>query len=191
MRPPQNSRDHLNDRQDRFCREYLKDLNATAAARRAGYSIKAASTTGTKLVGLPKIQARIALLKQNRARRLEITTDSVVAELGRIAFSDIGDVASWGKRTVNLFDSATLEEDVRRAIAEVKAGKDGVKIKMHNKLQALDTLAKHLDFEELRAKIDGIRKKLYDGEEEKPRKPRRNYPVERKPARGRGKAAKE
>ena len=30
----------LNARQERFCHEYVKDLNATQAAKRAGYSPK-------------------------------------------------------------------------------------------------------------------------------------------------------
>lgn len=36
----------LNDRQERFVDEYLVDLNATAAAKRAGYSEKQPGAKG-------------------------------------------------------------------------------------------------------------------------------------------------
>ncbi|MDQ9812924.1 terminase small subunit, partial [Acinetobacter pittii] len=39
----------LNDRQKRFCDEYLIDLNATQAAIRAGYTSKYANTNAPKL----------------------------------------------------------------------------------------------------------------------------------------------
>ena len=40
----------LNERQQRFCDEYLIDLNATQAAIRAGYSSKYAHTNANKLL---------------------------------------------------------------------------------------------------------------------------------------------
>ena len=41
----------LTDRQERFCEEYLLDLNATQAAIRAGYSRKTANQQGPRLLG--------------------------------------------------------------------------------------------------------------------------------------------
>ena len=43
----------LTAKQDTFCREYLLDLNATAAARRAGYSARNADKIGSELLGKP------------------------------------------------------------------------------------------------------------------------------------------
>ena len=40
----------MTDKQKRFCDEYLKDLNATKAAIRAGYSKKYAHTNASKLL---------------------------------------------------------------------------------------------------------------------------------------------
>ncbi len=180
--PQKKDADGLNGRQARFCHEYLKDLNATQSAKRAGYSPRTCSVMGTKLVQLPKIQARISELKRNRARNLEISTDSVLRELSRIAFSDVRDVATWDEDSVALVPSGNLEDDAARAIAEVKAGEHGVGIKMHDKLRALDTMAKHLEFDELRQKIDELRGHV-DGGASGERKRRRNYPTERKPAR--------
>lgn len=41
----------LTEKQKRFVQEYLVDLNATAAAKRAGYSAKTADRIGPELLG--------------------------------------------------------------------------------------------------------------------------------------------
>ena len=48
--------------------EYLKDLNATQAAIRAGYSSKSARQEGTRLLSNASISDAIAELKQDRSR---------------------------------------------------------------------------------------------------------------------------
>lgn len=40
----------MNDRQEKFCREYAACGNATTAAEKAGYSPKTARTTGSRLL---------------------------------------------------------------------------------------------------------------------------------------------
>lgn len=49
----------LNEKQKRFCDEYLIDLNATQAAIRAGYSEKTAYTIGQKLTKKNEVKAYI------------------------------------------------------------------------------------------------------------------------------------
>lgn len=51
--------DTLNDRQKRFCDEYLVDCNATQAAIRAGYSPKTAKQTGCENLAKPDLKAYI------------------------------------------------------------------------------------------------------------------------------------
>jgi phage terminase small subunit len=46
----------LTDEQKRFCEEYLKDLNATQAAIRAGYSGKTARQMGAENLSKPDIR---------------------------------------------------------------------------------------------------------------------------------------
>ncbi len=71
----------LTAKQDRFCREYLVDLCATAAARRAGYSTRNADKIGSELLGKTRVAARIAELQAEVSERNEITVDRVVAML--------------------------------------------------------------------------------------------------------------
>ena len=49
----------LTPRQRRFCEEYLVDLNASAAARRAGYSADTARQIGAENLTKPDIQTEI------------------------------------------------------------------------------------------------------------------------------------
>lgn len=53
----------LNEKQQAFCREYIKDCNASAAARRAGYSEKTAGQIGDQLLKKLQIQEYITKLR--------------------------------------------------------------------------------------------------------------------------------
>jgi phage terminase small subunit len=62
----------LTAKQEQFCREYLIDLNASAAAVRAGYSEKTAGTISNENMQKPAIASRIAELKAERCAEAEI-----------------------------------------------------------------------------------------------------------------------
>ena len=69
-----------NPRHERFCQEYLIDLNATKAYLRAGYSVKdaAAAACSSRLLTTAKVAARVAALQHERAERTQITADRVL-----------------------------------------------------------------------------------------------------------------
>lgn len=64
-----------------FCREYLIDFNASAAARRAGYSERTANEQGSRLLTKASVQMEIRRLIDERTRRVEIDADWVVKNL--------------------------------------------------------------------------------------------------------------
>ena len=76
----------LNDRQMSFCVEYLKDLNATQAAIRAGYSKRTARVIGPENLSKPVIAERIAKLVEERNERVRI--DSELPRFG-------GQLSAW------------------------------------------------------------------------------------------------
>lgn len=82
----------LSDRMEAFCQEYLVDLNATAAAVRAGYSERTARQIGGENLGKPEIADRIAELMAERSARVEVTADQVLAELKGIVFADTNEL---------------------------------------------------------------------------------------------------
>ena len=74
----------LTEKQKRFIDEYLIDLNATAAAVRAGYSKKNAGKIGPRLVGESRITQALADRIHARMKRTEITQDFVLENLKEI-----------------------------------------------------------------------------------------------------------
>lgn len=70
----------LTDKQELFAREFIKDLNATQAAIRAGYSAKTARTIGSQNLTKLDIADRIAELNSERLERVQIDADYVLRQ---------------------------------------------------------------------------------------------------------------
>jgi phage terminase small subunit len=74
----------LTARQQRFIDEYLIDFNATAAARRAGYSAASAHQRGYELVHDPDVAAMIKERGASDAEVLGITRGYILTELREV-----------------------------------------------------------------------------------------------------------
>lgn len=74
----------LTEKQARFVREYLIDLNATQAAVRAGYSANTAHSAGQRLLKHPKVGEEIRTAHQQQSERVQLDADWVVQELRRV-----------------------------------------------------------------------------------------------------------
>lgn len=81
----------LTPKQERFVQEYLVDLNATAAAKRAGYSERRASELGYQLLRKTTVQAAIQMAIQDRSQRTGVTQDYVIEKLKTIADKQASD----------------------------------------------------------------------------------------------------
>ncbi|RUV90257.1 terminase small subunit [Mesorhizobium sp. M1A.F.Ca.IN.020.06.1.1] len=151
----------LTPKQALFVNEYLVDLNATAAAKRAGYSELTAQVQGSRLLSNVMVAQAIAARQAAIADRLGVTQEKIVAELAKIAFADIRKAVRWGKSPVDtksenadpnglgvypveLVPSETIDDDTAAAVSEVSLTQTGIKIKMHDKKSALVDLGKHL-----------------------------------------------
>lgn len=145
----------LTDKQARFVEEYLKDLNATRAAERAGY--KTPRQQGARLLSNAVIAEQISKAKHRRSERTEIKQDQVLRELALVAFSSMKQVASWNEDGVYFYDSEGLTDGQDKLIHEItetetirSSTKDETvlsrrrKIKLHSKISALELLGKHL-----------------------------------------------
>lgn len=75
-----------------FVREYLKDLNASRAARAAGYSAAHSHTTGFTLLKTPEVAAAIAAAQAERNKRLGVEADDVLRLLLDAATADPNDL---------------------------------------------------------------------------------------------------
>lgn len=81
----------LTAKQKAFVQEYLVDLNATAAARRAGYSPKTADRIGPELLGKTCVAQAIQEAMQKRQERVEVSQDYVVNKLLEITEKEASD----------------------------------------------------------------------------------------------------
>jgi phage terminase small subunit len=141
----------LSHQQQRFCDEYLTHFNAFKAAITAGYSANTASKGA--LLHVPKIQLYLKQAMAKTANRLEITHDMILRELAKVAFANMGnyyDEYACLKRLKDL----TVDEKAAIAYYDFVEIQDGEgyrvgtqsKIKLHNKMSALDKIARHLNF---------------------------------------------
>ncbi|WP_313684232.1 terminase small subunit [Pantoea sp.] len=143
----------LTDKQELFAREYLKDLNATQAAIRAGYSEGSAAVQGCENLTKPNIAKRIADLKADRNEEVGVDAAYVLRRLVEIDAMDVLDilrddgglkpVSEWPKvwrttlsgfdvlTTVTNFDETTIENILK-------------KIKWPDKVKNLELLGKHI-----------------------------------------------
>lgn len=131
------------------------DNNVAQAAIRAGYTPAAARNTGYRLMQREDVQRWIAEAQSKTMAKLEITRDSVIEELAKLAFSnpmDFGRIEN-GQFIVDLSQAT---RDQFAAVTELTARKRTVgagddarvehetKLKLANKREALVDIGRHL-----------------------------------------------
>lgn len=144
----------LSGKQLLFAKEYLVDLNATQAAKRAGYSEKTAASIGLENLSKPLIAAAIKKEIGKRERRVEMDMDWVMIQYKRLAAFDIRKAYD---ENGNLKPIRDLDDDTAAAISSIESeeiysggGIDRAnigklsKIKTYDKRAALSDVTKHL-----------------------------------------------
>ena len=71
----------LRPKQQRFVAEYLKDLNATQAAIRAGYSKHTATEQGSRLLTSVNVKEAISKAQERLADKAECTAEQIMRDL--------------------------------------------------------------------------------------------------------------
>ena len=96
---------------------------------------------------------RMSLVHGKAAEKAGVTVERIVAELAKIAFSDIRKALDWGmtndaegnaKQFVTLKESKDGDDDTAASVSEVWQTNQGIRFKFHDKPQALEKLGKHL-----------------------------------------------
>jgi phage terminase small subunit len=176
--------DELNDKQRLFCVIYAKRMNATKAYQQAyKCSYETAMVNGPRLLGNARVKNQVDSLTQLQFNK-EALKRSVIQKYIDIAFSDITDYVQFGQDYYVVKDkegNPTLDDEgnivtkpynyVRLGesnqvdgtlINEIAEGKEGVKIKLADKMKALDFLTKHCNLlsDEEKTKLEIENKKL-------------------------------
>lgn len=165
---------NLTDKQQLFCLYYIRCFNATKAYQKAyGVDYATAASIGYRLLENDGVKEEINRLKQERLNREFLSETDIFQKYMDIAFADMTDYVEFGNGTftdpetdeevqysyVNLKDSKTVDGTL---ISEVSKGRDGAKIKLADRMKALDWLADHMDLatEEQRYKVAVLKAKV-------------------------------
>jgi phage terminase small subunit len=139
-----------------FVAEYLKNpnnLNATAAARAAGFSEKSAHTQGSRLLKRLDIQGAIAQARASKAKkpeqiaaRAELTAQKLVDALADLVGFDPADMYDEDGRLLHVKD---MPEATRKTIAGIeesigKMGDKNTKLRLSSRLGSIELAAKIL-----------------------------------------------
>lgn len=142
----------LTPKQSAFVREYLVDLNASAAYKRAGYIAKgnAAEVNAARMLRNAQVQAEIQVAMNERAQRNDITADRVLKEIARLAFFDPRRLLNGDGTPKSIHE---LDDDTAAAVAGIDIVTKGnedlgyadvMKIKLADKSKNLELLGRHL-----------------------------------------------
>lgn len=160
----------LTDKQRLFCIYYIRCFNATKAYQKA-YDVDytTALVAGPRMLGNVRVKEEILRLKQDRLNREFFSEEDVFQKYMDIAFADITDYMEFGNEQmeITLENGETKEVTVSHVniknsnevdgtlISEVSKGKDGVKVKLADRMTALKWLSEHMDLatEEQKARI--------------------------------------
>jgi phage terminase small subunit len=131
-----------NSKHELFAQAIARGKTLTEAQAAAGLSENAGNAITIR--DRPEVTARIEELKMIVAKRAEISGERILAELARIGFSDITNVVNIEAGKVQIVDTKGLSPDIKAAISEIRQTRDGLSVKFHDKVTALERLGAHI-----------------------------------------------
>lgn len=162
----------LTAKEERFVEEYLVDLNATAAAERAGYRATTPNSMRTRawqLMQRPRVQEALAARRDKLSQQSGVTAQAIIERLWEIATADPQQIMQLrrkkcsackgsggndieqcevcgGEGTVSVpwfEDTRNLTGPARKLFAGLKVTERGIEVRTHQQMHALELLGKH------------------------------------------------
>lgn len=157
----------MTEQKKRFADKYFETLNGSQSAIYAGYSESTSRQIAYNLLQEPEVEEYLSKLREEYQRKTGVTKEAWLNELKAIGFSDIRKLltADGGLRNVNDIDDETAKAiaGIESFDVEVEGMKMGTnrKIKMYDKLNALEKIGRHLgyfekDNEQLKSQTQNI-----------------------------------
>lgn len=160
--------ENLTDKQRLFCIYYIKYFNATKAYQKAyDCNYVTANVNGSRLLVNASINSEIQRMKEEQTSGLMLDARDILQKYIDIALADITDFIEFGTEEREeldedgdvIYDMAGnpvtyLASYVRfkehdevdgTILTEVKQGRDGVSVKLADKMKAMEVLAKYTD----------------------------------------------
>ncbi len=152
----------LPPKQVRFAEEYIKDLNGTQAATRAGYSQRTANEQAARLLANVSVQQYVKKLLEERSQEVKIDAAYVLTRLGEIDQMDALDIladdgsvkpiADWPKiwrqmiSGLDVMEIAQGDEETRIAVVK--------KIKWPDKIRNLELIGRHVGVQAFKDRVE-------------------------------------
>ncbi|PFD98910.1 terminase [Bacillus sp. AFS023182] len=164
--------EELTEKERLFCLYFVKYFNGTQAAIKAGYTKESAHVQASRLLRRERVSSYIKELKGELVENVFVEAMDVLKEYIKIAFADITNYITFGQKEieVEVGENTTFDEEGNEItetitearlvnyvdlqdhdmvdgsiITEVKQGRDGISIKLPDKMKALDKLAQYFD----------------------------------------------
>lgn len=158
MPEAENIEEKLTEKQKQFCENYVFDWNATrsylAAYPDSGYD--AARSSASDLLTKPNILAFIEQLKTETARLSGVSALRNATELSKMAYTTQSklrtgwnDLKEWDELTEDekaAISEIQIEETTRYTQEGGEINEKKIRVRMHDKHKAIDTLNKMLGF---------------------------------------------
>jgi phage terminase small subunit len=146
----------ISDQYRVFIDEYTTHWSIKKAAIKAGYNPKWADTTGYAILQRPEVRAEVEKIIAQREEVNQVHRSMIIDQLTRIATADVKDFMTWNDDGTAFLDPSKVDGEI---IAELNIDKssftsmDGEqtektkkKLKLHDKLKALELLGRHVGF---------------------------------------------
>jgi phage terminase small subunit len=136
--------DVLDPREQRFVELYVETSNATRSALAAGYgrNYQHAGVYANRLLKKARIRDAVDRRNAEIMAKLDFTPSRIIAEIAKVAAVNTADFVKIDEQGQPHIDMSGVKRHHLAAIASVENTEKGVKYKAHDKLKALDMLAK-------------------------------------------------
>lgn len=153
--------DELTPKQRVFVQEYLKDLNATQAAIRAGYSERTAEQQGSRLLSNAKVASAVTAAQGERSERTQIDADWVLKRLAAEAVADLADILDEAgvvkpvKEWPLIWRQGLVAGlDVHEEIVEGAKVGQTVKVKLSDRIKRIELIGKHVNVQAFKDRVE-------------------------------------
>ncbi|MCP4127329.1 MAG: terminase small subunit [Gammaproteobacteria bacterium] len=150
----------MTHKQALFAKEYLKDLNGTQAAIRAGYSKKTARSQAQRLLTKVAVTNAIQAGCKKRLDKVEVDTDWVLQRLVEEAEADVADLyqEGGGLKPPHEWPMAWRKGLVAGVDVHFERGDDGeagttTKVRLSDRIKRIELIGKHVDVQAFQDKL--------------------------------------
>lgn len=154
-RPPLTE-DNLSDKHIHFCRRYAIHGNGCKASREAGFNEAYYKWALNQEV----LMSKVFQFRAERSKKFELSADRVIGELVKVAFGSLNDFIDIQRDGTPIIDCSNVGPEEMAALSGIEQdtyferggrGEEDepisvkkTKLKMHDKLKALEMLSRHL-----------------------------------------------